>query len=94
MTSNIASYQGRNYLTLLKSTNTNLYFALGESPNPGSLRETFLLSQLSVIHKVNYPKRGDFLVDEQFIFEVGGKAIAEEKTDHKMGPTPEIWHPF
>jgi len=39
----------------------------------GTARETFFLSALSLLHKVNYPQKGDFLVDDTFVFEVGGK---------------------
>jgi len=54
--------------------NPNLAFALtSTTPNIGNSRETFFLSQVSVRHKVAYPKKGDFLVDEKFTFEVGGK---------------------
>ncbi len=54
--------------------NTNIAFALSNNTNIGTARETFLLSQLLVDHKVNYPKlSGDFLVDNQLLFEVGGK---------------------
>jgi uncharacterized protein len=54
--------------------NTNLYFTLDESPDPGAMRETFFLNQVSVVNKVSYPDKGDFLVDEQYLFEVGGKS--------------------
>ncbi|MBU6157629.1 MAG: AAA family ATPase [Bacteroidetes bacterium] len=54
--------------------NTNLLFALAEQQvEVGNLRETFFLSQTSVISKVKLPKQGDFLVNNSFTFEVGGK---------------------
>lgn len=54
--------------------NTNFMFALGNtSPNVGNLRETFFLNQLKENHKVTYPEKGDFLVDEKYLFEIGGK---------------------
>lgn len=54
--------------------NTNLAFALSATnPNTGNLRETFFISQVSVRHKLAYPKQGDFLVDNTYNFEVGGK---------------------
>ncbi|MCH8231799.1 MAG: ATP-binding protein [Bacteroidetes bacterium] len=70
--------QGQTFSILAKPEkiyfhNPNLYFALGENPTIGSLRETFFLNQLSVTHQVNYPGKGDFLVNEKYIFEVGGK---------------------
>jgi len=53
--------------------NTNLaYMFAYESPNSGNLRETFFLNQLEVKHQVTAPKYGDFLVDSQYVFEVGG----------------------
>jgi len=54
--------------------NTNLMFALEQNPNIGSIRETFLMNQLvNAGHKVKYPENGDFIIDNQYIVEVGGK---------------------
>lgn len=54
--------------------NTNLAFALSPTkPNTGNLRETFFISQVAVRHNLAFPKQGDFLVDDIFTFEVGGK---------------------
>jgi len=54
--------------------NTNyMYALLGEIPNVGSIRETFFLNQISENHKATYPERGDFMVDDRYLFEVGGK---------------------
>ena len=39
----------------------------------GTVRETFFLSTLSVISNVTYPKKGDFLVDNKYLFEIAGK---------------------
>ena len=41
--------------------------------NTGTIRESFLLSQLSPDHTVYYPGKGDFLVDWEYLVEVGGK---------------------
>ena len=42
--------------------------------NEGSVRETFFLNQHRAGgHRASYPSAGDFLVDGQFLFEVGGK---------------------
>ncbi len=39
----------------------------------GCARETFALNQLrSAGHLVTYPSQGDFLVDDKYLFEVGG----------------------
>lgn len=54
--------------------NTNLAFALAtNTANKGNLRETFFASQLAVAHKITLPKQGDFIVDDQYTFEIGGK---------------------
>ena len=53
--------------------NPNLGFAFGsDSTNVGTLRELFFLNQLKVKEQVNFSKVGDFIVNEKFIFEVGG----------------------
>ena len=51
----------------------NLMYALSNNANIGTVRETFFINQLSAISKVNYPRKGDFLVDHKHLFEVGGK---------------------
>lgn len=53
--------------------NTNLSYALQLNPDPGSLRETFLLNQMiNGGLQAFYPKQGDFYVDG-YTIEVGGK---------------------
>jgi uncharacterized protein len=41
--------------------------------NIGTIRETFFINTLSVMHKVSMPKKGDFCVDDQYTFEIGGR---------------------
>jgi predicted AAA+ superfamily ATPase len=53
--------------------NTNLFNALCINSNIGTVRETFLVSMLYKQHLVNYATKGDFLIDEKYTFEVGGK---------------------
>jgi len=54
--------------------NTNyMYALLNTEPDKGNLRETFFLNQLSQNHTVTYPQKGDFFVDDKYIFEIGGK---------------------
>ena len=54
--------------------NSNLSFALSNGrPDEGSLRESFLVSQLNSFHNVSIANKGDFIVDNTYIFEVGGK---------------------
>ncbi|MCD4678850.1 MAG: AAA family ATPase, partial [Bacteroidales bacterium] len=54
--------------------NPNLFYALNpEMINIGSLRETFALNQLSVMHPVFLHNKADFIVDNKHIIEIGGK---------------------
>lgn len=54
--------------------NTNLAYVLAdENINTGCLRETFFLNQLAYRHQIEYPEKGDFLVDRKYTFEIGGK---------------------
>ncbi len=54
--------------------NTNLMYSLTEHIDIGTKRETFFLNQVkSAGLVVQYPKNGDFLVDNQYLFEVGGR---------------------
>lgn len=53
--------------------NTNLMYALTPQADVGTARETFFCNQLRTGHDVAYPWAGDFLVDEHYLFEVGGK---------------------
>jgi len=53
--------------------NPNLAHALGyDNPNVGSLRETFFYNQLRVVGKVTSAAKGDFTVNDKYVFEVGG----------------------
>ncbi|WP_020394609.1 ATP-binding protein [Thiolinea disciformis] len=52
--------------------NANLFQVLCAAPNSGFLRETFFVSQLSYQHQVHYHDQGDFSVDDDWIFEIGG----------------------
>jgi len=53
--------------------NPNLFNALCLEKDKGNIRETFFVSQLIYKHKLYYLDKGDFLVDEKYIFEIGGK---------------------
>lgn len=52
--------------------NTNLMHALGNA-NIGNIRETFFVNQLSHANLVEYSNEGDFLVNGNCTFEIGGK---------------------
>jgi len=51
----------------------NLFGALCKKSEVGTMRETFFASMTSVDHSIYYVDRGDFLVDERYTFEIGGK---------------------
>ena len=53
--------------------NPNLMYALVSKPEIGTVRETFFFNQLSQTQTVTFPKKGDFLVNKTYLFEVGGK---------------------
>jgi uncharacterized protein len=55
--------------------NPNQIYAISSrgKENIGTIRETFFINALSVMHKVSMPKKGDFCVDNKYTFEIGGK---------------------
>jgi predicted AAA+ superfamily ATPase len=54
--------------------NTNYFYSLNMmGEEMGTIRETFFESQLNVAHQLRIPPNGDFLVDEKYVFEIGGK---------------------
>ncbi|MEA3331075.1 MAG: AAA family ATPase [Campylobacterota bacterium] len=53
--------------------NTNLFYALCQDVEIGTLRETFFVNQLKAKHELSVIKQGDFIVDDKFTFEIGGK---------------------
>ena len=74
----------KNYKSLTKPDkiflgNPNLMHVLCPKVDKGNERETFFISQLRVLHDVRYPKQGDFLIDDKFLFEVGGKKKSFEQ---------------
>lgn len=53
--------------------NTNLFSIFCNNSKIGTIRETFFASSVSYNHNINYPKSGDFILDEKYTFEIGGK---------------------
>ena len=61
--------------------NTTLMQILSPSNvNIGNVRETFFANQVGFRHNLLYTEKGDFLVDEKYTFEIGGKG----KTKHQI----------
>jgi predicted AAA+ superfamily ATPase len=76
---------GINYLNKpekLYLQNTNLIYALAQTlTNQGNVRETFLLNQIMVGNTVTYPDKCDFLINEKYLFEVGGKSKSQKQIE-------------
>jgi hypothetical protein len=54
--------------------NTNLAVTLSpQNNNVGNNRETFFVNQLNGLYPIHLAEKGDFLVNEKYTFEVGGK---------------------
>ncbi|MBI9069881.1 MAG: hypothetical protein JEZ09_21490 [Salinivirgaceae bacterium] len=54
--------------------NSNISYALAKNiPDVGTLRETFFISQIYALYNVSIPPKGDFIINDKYIFEVGGK---------------------
>ncbi len=53
--------------------NTNLMYALSPKIDVGTLRETFFIDQCTSVGSVQMPPKGDFLVNGNYLFEVGGE---------------------
>ena len=63
-------------------------YALGTQQNIGTIRECFVVNQLSVSHTVEYGQsQGDFLIDGKITFEVGGK----DKTFDQIADIPDSY---
>lgn len=54
--------------------NTNLLLALNSVDKniEGTVRETFFMNQMIQAHEVKSSKTGDFIIDDKYLFEVGG----------------------
>ena len=54
--------------------NTNIAFAINsKEPDMGSLRETFFANQVGYNHQLTFPRKGDFIIDDKYLAEIGGK---------------------
>jgi predicted AAA+ superfamily ATPase len=68
--------------------NTNLLFALSEAkPSAGTVREVFFNNQLSMGHRVNHAAQTDFVINNKYYFEVGGKS----KKNKQLAGLPSAW---
>ena len=77
--------------------NTNLMYCLTPHSESGTMRETFLASQLGMGHQLYMPGQGDLVVDDKWQFEVGGKAkgfsqIKDVESSYVVSDNIEIGH--
>lgn len=59
--------------------NPNLFSVLCSNPNIGSIRESYFVSQLKHLYNVHYYDEGDFIVDEKYVFEIGGASKGDKQ---------------
>lgn len=60
--------------------NTNYAYALGGSQTDiGNIRDTFFFSQMEVKHNVTYYASVDFMINELYNFEIGGKNKTQQQ---------------
>lgn len=63
--------------------NSNLIKALAEDNyNIGNIRETFFMNQVSVTENVSYSEKTDFIVNNKFSFEIGGKSKSKKQINN------------
>ncbi|MBP7922898.1 MAG: ATP-binding protein [Saprospiraceae bacterium] len=68
--------------------NPNLcHLVPSDQKNIGSLRETFFMNQVNTNHRISTAQKGDFLVDDIYIFEVGG----EKKRFNQIADLPDSY---
>ena len=84
--------------------NANLMRALAVKSEIGTVRETFFANQTSAVATLTMPKKGDFLLDGKWLFEVGGQGkkfdqikdipnsyLAIDETEVGMGNKIPLW---
>lgn len=59
--------------------NPNLMYALTSRVDKGNLRKTFFFNQTDAVCTVSVAPKGDFLLENRFLFEVGGRAKTFEQ---------------
>jgi len=78
--------------------NTNLSQALAfHGPEKGSVRETFFINQVSALFEINYSGKGDFLIENKYTVEVGGRNKTKKQiseTENSFLVKDDIEHGF
>jgi predicted AAA+ superfamily ATPase len=75
---NHITHEAKRFKSIRKSdklylANPNLFEALCVNQDIGTLRETYFVSALKPYHTLHYVDKGDFLIDEKYTIEIGGK---------------------
>lgn len=78
------THEGKRFKALQKPdklylSNTNLFPALCMKSEVGTLRETFFAAMVSQGSSLYYASQGDFLVDEKYTVEIGGRKKGYEQ---------------
>jgi hypothetical protein len=53
--------------------NTNLNYSYCNNQSIGTIRETYFANQVGAMHQLVVPNKGDFLINDKYIVEIGGK---------------------
>lgn len=106
---NLLTTELKNYKKLVNPDkiflgNPNIMYALGGKTEIGTIRETFFANQVGAYNTLQYPKKGDFLANGKFLFEVGGSGksfeqikdepdsfLAIDDTEIGMGSRIPLW---
>jgi len=84
--------------------NANLNYTYCSESKIGTIRETFFANQLGSLFDVSVPLKGDFLIDNKYLFEVGGKNkgfkqikdvpnsfVVADDIEHGFGAKVPLW---
>ncbi len=65
--------------------NPNLFTVLCANSDIGAMRESFFVSQVGLNHQVHYHDKGDFIVNDTLVFEVGGASKDDSQLEGQKG---------
>jgi len=89
------TYEGKRFKSMQKPdklylSNPTLFHTLCLKPKVGTLRESFFASQVSFNSSLYYVEKGDFLVDESYTVEIGGKNKGFERPSKATTPQDKV----
>jgi len=65
--------------------NPNLFTVLCANSDIGAIRESFFVSQMKLHHQVHFHNKGDFIVDDSLVFEIGGASKDDSQLKGQKG---------